>query len=207
MTSARRSYHHGDLRRAILDEGMSIVRESGLDTLAVRDITRRLGVAPNAAYRHYADRGDLLVELAQSVQGILTTRIAAAIQRTERKRNGSRPHARLVAFANAYVLFATSEPAWFDLLCRVRAEPAKSRPSADAPEASPHDLLQATLAELGAAGAIAPERRQDAVWVLWALLDGTAKLATTGPLASWSRHRLAGFVEDAIDVALAGLAT
>src|ERR1700760_1923807 len=57
---ARGTYRHGDLRRALLDAGIDLARAGGPDAVVLREATRRAGVVPNAAYRHFADRDELL---------------------------------------------------------------------------------------------------------------------------------------------------
>ena len=57
----RSTYRHGDLRRALLDAGIELARDGGPDAVVLREATRRAGVVPNAAYRHFASRHALLV--------------------------------------------------------------------------------------------------------------------------------------------------
>ena len=59
-STARTTYRHGDLHRALLDAGIELARQGGPDAVVLREATRRAGVAPNAAYRHFANRDDLL---------------------------------------------------------------------------------------------------------------------------------------------------
>jgi hypothetical protein len=54
----RTTFRHGDLRRALLMAGIELAREGGQDAIVLREATRRAGVVPNAAYRHYANRGE-----------------------------------------------------------------------------------------------------------------------------------------------------
>ena len=56
MSCPRATYRHGDLRQALLDAGLAMAREGGPDAVVLREATRRAGVSPNAAYRHFADR-------------------------------------------------------------------------------------------------------------------------------------------------------
>src|SRR5262249_3122757 len=56
----RSTYRHGDLRRALLEAGITLARAGGPDTVVLREATRRVGVVPNAAYRHFARRRALL---------------------------------------------------------------------------------------------------------------------------------------------------
>src|SRR5271163_1865713 len=63
VTSRRRvrsTYRHGDLRRALLEAGIELARGGGPDAVVLREATRRAGVVPNAAYRHFASRHELL---------------------------------------------------------------------------------------------------------------------------------------------------
>ncbi|MGB7867270.1 MAG: TetR family transcriptional regulator, partial [Mycobacterium sp.] len=53
MTDEKAGYHHGDLRAALIDAGLQLTRAGGPDALTIREATRRVGVSPNAAYRHF----------------------------------------------------------------------------------------------------------------------------------------------------------
>jgi AcrR family transcriptional regulator len=57
----RTTYRHGDLHRALLDAGIELARRNGPNAIILREATRRVGVVPNAAYRHFASRQDLLM--------------------------------------------------------------------------------------------------------------------------------------------------
>ena len=72
----RTTYRHGDLRQALLDAGIDMAREGGPDAVVLREATRRTGVSPNAAYRHFADR-DALVS---AVSDAASAASAAAIE-------------------------------------------------------------------------------------------------------------------------------
>ena len=73
---ARATYRHGDLRRALLDAGIDLAREGGPDAIVLREATRRAGVVPNAAYRHFASRQDLL----QAVRAWALSSLAIAME-------------------------------------------------------------------------------------------------------------------------------
>ena len=61
-------YHHGDLRRALLEAGVALARAGGPEAVALRAATRAAGVSPNAAYRHFADRDALLSAVSLAAQ-------------------------------------------------------------------------------------------------------------------------------------------
>ncbi len=64
-------YHHGDLRRAILEAALELIKESGVRSLSLREIARRIGVTPAAPYHHFKDRGELLLQIGMQGYGHL----------------------------------------------------------------------------------------------------------------------------------------
>jgi len=64
----RTTYRHGDLRRALIDAGLELARSGGPAAVVLREATRRAGVSPNAAYRHFADRQALLEAVCSECQ-------------------------------------------------------------------------------------------------------------------------------------------
>ena len=59
-------YHHGDLRAALVDAALSLVKEGGIEALGLRAAARRAGVTHAAPYRHFEDKTDLLAAVAQN---------------------------------------------------------------------------------------------------------------------------------------------
>src|ERR687895_736974 len=73
-----RSYHHGNLRRALLDEALAIIRVEGVEGVTLRDIGARLGVSRTALYRHFADKRALLSAVATEGFRMLRHQLAAS---------------------------------------------------------------------------------------------------------------------------------
>src|SRR5512146_2472041 len=106
----RATYRHGDLRRALLDAGVALARAGGPQAVVLREATRRAGVVPNAAYRHFASRDALL----QAVRSEALAALAIAMERElSRLRPGTSPgafaRASLRAVGTAYLRFAQRE--------------------------------------------------------------------------------------------------
>src|SRR5690349_25052348 len=72
----RTTYRHGDLRRALLEAGIALAQAGGPDAVVLREATRRAGVVPNAAYRHFASR----LALLQAVRMAALSRLARSIE-------------------------------------------------------------------------------------------------------------------------------
>ncbi len=184
-----RSYHHGQLHDALLEAGVELAREGGPDALVIRELSRRVGVSHNAAYRHFPDRDALLA----AVSARCMARFAVLIEH----RVGEVPNepdpvalamARLRACGQAYLEFALTEPGLFHT--------AFSPPTPYTEEAwhmgvgesglTPYELLGARLDELVEVGALPPDRRPGAELSAWSAVHGYATLLLDGPLRGMS---------------------
>ena len=77
---ARPTYHHGDLRRALVTTALELVRAGGPDAVTIREVARRVEVSPAAIYRHFPDREALVAEVARVARGDLARRMLAELQ-------------------------------------------------------------------------------------------------------------------------------
>jgi len=109
--AAERPYHHGDQRRALLEQAERTVRESGVDALSLRELARQVGVSHGAPRRHFADRQALLDALSEDGFARLGQTLRRAVARA-----GADFQARLLATAGAYVRFATRDSALLELM-------------------------------------------------------------------------------------------
>lgn len=120
-----RPFHHGNLRAALLDEAVLVLRESGVDGLSLRDLARRTGVSHGAPRSHFVDRQALLDALASTGFDRLTTAVRRALA-------GSGPDlaARFRAVAHAYVDFAIDDAALMELMFQAKGSNGATRESA-----------------------------------------------------------------------------
>jgi AcrR family transcriptional regulator len=143
-----------------------------------------VGVVPNAAYRHFADRDELLAEVCAAAMRELADRMAAGVGRV-RGRYGDPAAARrrLRAVGTAYLDFAREEPGLFATAFAVPQRHAygAANGGADA-ERLPLDHLRAVLDELVDAGALDPRRREGIEYPIWSQVHGLAVLLGQGPL-------------------------
>ena len=109
MSTSKATYHHGDLRAALVHAAMELLEEGGETDLSLRAVARRAGVSPAAPYRHYADREALVSTVAAVGYRELAERLAAAHP------SPSTPE-QLASVAIAYVQFALERPALFRIM-------------------------------------------------------------------------------------------
>ncbi|WP_176593502.1 TetR/AcrR family transcriptional regulator [Sphingobium sp. EM0848] len=109
--AAKRGYHHGELKEALIVAADSILREDGIEGFSLRAAARRAGVSPAAPAHHFGNAAGLLTEVAILAHNQLGEYLAAAPR-------GETPQARLRSLSRAYVEFALDEPGRFRLMFR-----------------------------------------------------------------------------------------
>ncbi|TPW70066.1 TetR/AcrR family transcriptional regulator [Schumannella sp. 10F1B-5-1] len=186
MSAPQRStYRHGDLRQALVGAGLEMARESGPDAVVLREATRRAGVSPNAAYRHFADRTALVGAVSDAALGAVAEAIEEEWERIDRRGDAAAvAHAELEAVGIGYLRFARDEPGLFRAAFTVPRdlESALSPDKAGPRGRTPFELLGIALDDLVAAGELPAERRPGAELLAWSAVHGLAMLALEGPL-------------------------
>lgn len=109
VSTSHRGYHHGDLRRALVDEGLGLIAKGSADALSLRELARRVGVSATAVYRHFPDKAALMAALAAEGLAMLG---AAQHHAFDAAGGGAKGFA---ATGAAYVRFALDNPALFRL--------------------------------------------------------------------------------------------
>lgn len=111
----REAYHHGDLRRELLREGLALVREVGIEGLTLQKLAKRVGVSAPALYHHFASRQALLFALGEAAIGELEAALAPTLTPTTTS-NGAEARLSLEAFVLTYVRFARENPELYELM-------------------------------------------------------------------------------------------
>jgi AcrR family transcriptional regulator len=173
----RRSYHHGNLRRALLDEALVTIRDKGIEGLTLREIGARLGVSRTALYRHFADKQALLTAVA--TEGFLGLR-QRLIEASE-ECNG-RPGASQ-AMGVAYIRFAVENPSHYRVMFSRFVDPKPKDPQLAAEAGGAFQVLVDAVAALQQQGLV---HRDDPVLIarfVWSVVHGVAMLAIDGQIA------------------------
>ena len=194
ITGARRR-PRGAVRDGLIAAGLELARTGGPDAVVLREATRMVGVVPNAAYRHFADRDELLAGVCAAALRELAHRMAAGVARV-RGRHGDPAAARrrLRAIGTAYLEFAREEPGLFATAFALPQRHAYDAPGdGTGPDLMPLDQLRAVLDELVDAGVLHPRRRPGIEYPVWSTVHGLAVLTGQGPLRDVpgaTRHHL-----------------
>lgn len=189
MTLAgRRPYHHGDLRNALLAAATSLAAEAGPSAVTVREVARRVGVSPSAAYRHFADQADLLAAVASRVMAEVAARMQAAVAAVPTSDSAALDALlRFRAVGQAYVEYALTAPG----LYRTGYAPGVVLPGTSENIAGPpahrsvdhpYGMLAGAIDGLVTTGVLPPDRRAQAEVSAWAAVHGLAMLINDGVL-------------------------
>ena len=182
----RETYRHGDLRRALVDAGIALAREGGPTAVVLREATRQAGVAPNAAYRHFANHQALFDAVRAHALGALAQAIEREWRKALRVREpAAQARALLRAVGTGYLGFAQAEPGLFRTAFvfgqhEVQVPPDPARTAAMG--LNPFELLGAALDAMVATGVLPAERRPQAEYLAWSAVHGMALLIIDGPL-------------------------
>ncbi|MFF1279114.1 TetR/AcrR family transcriptional regulator [Streptomyces marokkonensis] len=165
----RKRYHHGELRRVLLDAAEELVRERGEMGWSLREASAQVGVSPSAAYHHFASRDALMHALSERVLAQLGTRMSAAAAET------AGPDVDdlrgILAAGRAYVRWITNDPAVARLAFGFRA---RGYEVACSPH--PQDVIEAELDRLVDAGVLSKAARDGAGCTVWAAVHGLGTL-------------------------------
>jgi AcrR family transcriptional regulator len=181
----RKTFRHGDLRQALLQAGIDLARVGGPAAVVLREATRRAGVVPNAAYRHFASQNDLLQAVRSASLAALATAIEAELAAIRAGRDKAAYARRsLRAVGAAYMRFARHQPGLFRTAFSVPPpvfeppDPANAGPGG----LNPFQLLGSALDRMVDGEILSPKQRAGAEFLAWSAVHGLAILILEGPL-------------------------
>jgi AcrR family transcriptional regulator len=170
------------VRDGLIAAGLELARTGGPDAVVLREATQMVGVVPNAAYRHFADRDELLAAVCTAAMRELAARMAAGVARVRGKHgDAAAAGRRLHAIGRAYLEFAHQEPGLFATAFAVPQQHSYPGPGTGQ-ERMPLDQLRAALDELVEAGILDRRRREGIEYPIWSAVHGLAVLTGQGPL-------------------------
>jgi AcrR family transcriptional regulator len=158
-----RGYHHGDLRAALIAEGLRLLAERTVESISLREIARNVGVSATSVYRHFPDKDALMAALAR--EGL--DRLAQAQYAAADAAGGGKPG--FAATGRAYVRFALANPALFRLIFASPLTPCHGQ------ELEAFQFLRQNAAAAGGSTLDDPAT-ETRVLFAWSLVHGLAML-------------------------------
>ncbi len=170
------TYHHGDLRRALLREAANTMQAHGVERLTLRAVGDRLGVSRTALYRHFADKATLLAAVAR--EGFVTLReeLLAAWQGAGTGLEG------LDAMGIAYVQFAITHPSHYRVMFGGFINSGVKDPEFVEQASAAFQVLVDALMALQREGLVRRDEPRQLAQFVWATVHGVAMLGIDGQL-------------------------
>ncbi|TBO28687.1 TetR/AcrR family transcriptional regulator [Aquabacterium lacunae] len=175
-----RTYHHGNLRRAIMDTALQLAEEQGDDQINLREVARRLSVSPSAPFRHFTTQRALVTALAE--EATLKLRLLARRELQRAPAEGVEP---LRALARAFVAWALDEPAAFRLTSRRNLSDFERSASAMVHFKEMRDLTVSLVEAAQARHALPKAPPQRMALLLRASAYGLVRMHLDGQLQQW----------------------
>ena len=173
------AYHHGNLRRVLMDEALQTIREQGVDAVTLRDLARRAGVTHAAPHYHFRDKTALMAALTDEGLALLDKAMTAAKERV-----GDSPLERLLAVGRAYIMFAAEHSDYFAVMWRPENWEPDCAPRDQSCQGAAWQHLVDGIVACQQAGA-APRGDPLPIAIhLWSLVHGLATLWELGTLKS-----------------------
>jgi AcrR family transcriptional regulator len=170
--AALRRFHHGDLRRALIEAALAA---PDIETLSLRQLATTVGVSAPAVYRHFESREALLNTLADIGFRRLENDFAEAFDPARPAMDAVEARARLMRLGAAYLDFADAEPALWRLMFGVNAAGYRSAATPDG-RTTTYNYLPLALQDLHRTGVVAaPPSERDALFA-WSAIHGLATL-------------------------------
>ncbi|MDO4412490.1 TetR/AcrR family transcriptional regulator [Cutibacterium sp.] len=200
----RQAYHHGHLHEALIKEGLEMARSGGAEAVVLREATRRAGVSPNAAYRHFANREALLDEVGWTAANQIGAKMREAAVEAQPVDDEERVVVKLVAACRAYLNASLTEPGLFDVAYRISdvgldAMQDDRAKVSNLPDSVIRDVLNDAEIKLSGQADV-----HDLGLLLWSLLHGFVSLSTSGPLRGEETPERVEKILDVIRVSLHG---
>lgn len=193
MDREKRSYHHKDLRKALIEKGIEIVNAEGMEAFSLRKAAAACKVSHAAPYSHFESKEQLLEEMQRHI----TDRFYKLLEKTIEENQGREDLLKKTGVA--YLSFFLENPAYFQFLyvrSNIRIDLSLSVP--DHENYGPYILFKEMVFSLLEEAEYPQEKRRDILIALWSFIHGLTSLAAMKNVCfdeNWKRK-----AEDFMDV-------
>jgi AcrR family transcriptional regulator len=198
---APKPYHHGDLRRVLIEAALGLAEEGGPEAVSVREAARRAGVSAGAPFRHFESRTALMTAVADEAQRRFRAEIDAALA----KAPANDPLRRFRSFGLAYLRWAMKNPAHFEIISTGRHFDHDGAKALSQDNAELIALTERMLADAHAQGQLRPADLKEVQIAGRALVYGFARMNIDGHFPRWGVPKAEAMAEAVIDLFIAGI--
>ena len=169
----KEKYHHGDLRRSLIEKGLQMINQEGEEKLSLRKVAMECGVSNAAPYAHFKSKDEFIVAIQQHIMDSFTD----SLEKTADQYKDS--DSLLPMLGKSYVMFFYKNPLYFDFLfSRKNIRIQLSLSVSDENENPPLDILKKTAVSIFKKANISEKSMQDKIIAMWALVQGLSSIVT-----------------------------
>jgi AcrR family transcriptional regulator len=195
-------YHHGDLRRVLIDAALRLAEEGGPAAVSVREAARRAGVSPGAPFRHFPSRDALMMAVAEEAQRRFRLELEAALAPVP----ADDPLARFRALGLGYLRWAMQNPEHFEVISNGRLFDHDGAATVSRDNSELIAMTERLLAEAFAKGALRVSDLKQVQIAGRALVYGFARMNIDGHFPRWGIADAERTAEGIIDLFIEGIA-
>ena len=199
---AAKPYHHGDLKRVLIDAALDLAEQGGPEAVSVREAARRAGVSPGAPFRHFPSRDALLTAVAEEAQRRFRIELQAALARAP----ASDPLARFRSLGLGYLRWAMRNPAHFEIISTGRLFDHEGAEELTRDNAELIGMTERLLAQALADGALRVTDLKRVQIAGRALVYGFARMNIDGHFKRWGVADAEATGEAVLDLFIDGIA-
>ncbi|MDD6072259.1 MAG: TetR/AcrR family transcriptional regulator [Clostridiales bacterium] len=169
----KEQYHHGDLRRSLIEKGVEFISREGEENLSLRKVAMECGVSNAAPYAHFKNKDEFIAAIQQHIMALFTESLEKAVEQYKDS------DAVLPMLGKAYVMFFYRHPLYFDFLfSRKNIRIQLSLGASDESENPPLNILKKTAMNIFSRANIPQQTMQDKIIAMWALVQGLSSIVT-----------------------------
>lgn len=208
--NGRPTYHHGNLREALIEATLALVAELGPDNVSLREVAKRAGVSSGAPFRHFANRTALMTAVAEEAMHRLRTGVEGALEQAALEGAGAvEPLTRLKVIGRAYLRWAVQNPAHFVVISNRRLIDFDGSASLRSDNEAIQQAMLQLLDEAERNGALRAGCRDSVPLHARALSYGLARMYIDGHMPQWGVQEAGAMdaMESVLDQFIEGIAS
>ncbi len=168
---AKKGYHHGNLREAIIHESILWIRKKGVESLSLREIAKKIGVTHSAPNKHFAKKETLLASLIE--MGFLQFKQALIESKKDIVKH---PKEAFIGMGVAYINFAKENPEIYRLMFSNQIENVSEYPACERVGFEAFEVLLSTVITLQEKGIIKTGDPKEISYLIWSFTHGFVML-------------------------------
>lgn len=166
-----KAYHHGDLRRSLIEMGIEVIKQDGEETLSLRKVAAKCGVSNAAPYAHFKNKDEFLMAIQQHIMNLFTASLEEVYE--EHKNTNS----LLSMLGKAYVMFFYQNPFYYDFLfSRKNIRINLSMDHSSEIDNPPLAIIQKAAVSVFQRADLPKKVIQNKIIAMWALVHGLAAI-------------------------------